>query len=153
MEDPDEERSYFTKALLEGLEGQAARNGRIDSNTLSDYVVGRVKVLTKDKRKPQEPQMVGEPGSPIVFRDGLDAAAVANAKTHKVLIKLPAGFAGKAVLQDGNLKEIARHSAADGSWELKLTNSLYAVVDLAGQVQFKNEGTIKVWGEDRDVQL
>ena len=70
-EDPDTQRGYFTKALLEGLSGAAADPpgyGAVDTNSLARYVKQRVKDLTRKFKRPQDPRMDADPAEPIVFR-------------------------------------------------------------------------------------
>jgi WD40 repeat protein len=52
LEDASWNNGAFTKALVEGIEGKAARAGRVTHKTLDVYVTERVKELTKGKQSP-----------------------------------------------------------------------------------------------------
>jgi hypothetical protein len=65
--DGDEVRGYFTRALLDGLHGEAAPAGEaITSENLGLYVERRVPVLTRGIRGgPQKPEFVGKTNSMV----------------------------------------------------------------------------------------
>lgn len=151
-QDPQQGLSHFTQALIEGLEGQAARDdGVIDSASLATYVRARVKELSKDQ---QISQMLADPAAPIVFRRDVAPAAAQAAKTHPIRLLFPAGFAGLVDLRDGGGVSLGQHDAAAGPWQVQLENGLYEAVPAAGGPSpFANEGLFKVVGGGKDVQL
>lgn len=51
---PEGEHSYFTQALLDGLRGAAAKDGRIDTNTLALWVEGSVPRLAAPREQTPE---------------------------------------------------------------------------------------------------
>ncbi len=152
---PDELRGYFTKALLEGLNGQAVdpRSREINAQTLATYVTERVRSLTEHRPKPQVPFFVAEPVTPTVtFRRNVPRHET-DALRHTVHIRFPAGFKADVVLFDGQLKQIAVHSAVNGSWDVPLGNGLYRITPATGSNSFANAGFFEVIGADRDVKL
>lgn len=144
--DPDAGRGYFTRALLDGLRGQAAdpETRMVDSNTLSEYVHRTVPELTDDAQKAR---IEANPADPIVFR--VDAAP-ARAQ-HVVTILLPAAFTGAVELHDG-VDVLATWDAATGEWQVSLPDGLYGVRP-AGGGAFPNDGLFRVAGGDRSVEL
>ncbi|MCB1035090.1 MAG: caspase family protein [Acidobacteria bacterium] len=154
-EDPDQRRSYFTQALLEGLEGKAVNeNGEIDSTSLSIYVTDRVRALTSHKPRPQVPTMLSDPAAPIFFRRGLPLPAAAPVAAEPVTIRFPPGFAGRAVLTNGALEQMGIHDAGQGPWVLHLPRGLYEIAPQGGGANpFANEGRFKVLQGGLDVQL
>jgi|GEM_PF-2533142 len=152
---PDELRGYFTKALLEGLNGQAIDpdTREINSQSLATYVTERVRILTKHRPKPQVPFFVAEPVTPTVtFRKNVPPHE-AVAQRHTVTIIFPPDFAAEVVLLDGNLKKIDTHSAADGNWVVSLGNGLYRVAPTDGENTFANAGFFEIIGAERNVEL
>lgn len=150
---PDEARSYFTQALLEGLRGSAAdpATGEINTFTLAKYTTERVKALTALKRYPQAPKMLIDPEKPIVF----GTVAQSGPRGRSVTIQFPAGFAGPVKLLDSGLANEQSWDAAQGSWLLRLKDGLYEVrpAGAADGAAFQAQGLFRVLGEDRHVQL
>lgn len=157
LEPGDERRSFFTKALIEGLEGKAAdpRSKRIDSASLAAYVKKRVRKLTDKKREPQTPQFPGDLAEPIVFRKYITNAEIRENRTQDVTITLVTPFDGEVVLVAGTLRELERHQPAPVPWVVPLENGLYKVkpADKAVPNPFKNNGFIEVVGADVHVEL
>ena len=150
---PDEARSYFTQAVLEGLGGAAAdERGEINTTTLAKYVAARVIKLTEKKRYPQVPKMPVDLRRPIVFRP---ATIVAVKRRHQVTLAVPADFVGGAVLLDGRLAQIGRFETGNGRWETLLEDGLYQVrPETAFDVKvFRNKGLFEVRGGEQHVEL
>ena len=66
----DQKRGYFTRVLIEGLQGAAPIDpavGAITAATLGGYVRQRVAELTAEKPFPQEAELMGPLGTPVVF--------------------------------------------------------------------------------------
>ncbi len=148
---PDELRGYFTKALLEGLNGQAAdpRTGEINSQTLANYVTERVRELTRHRPQPQTPFFAAEPVTPaIVFRTDVPVAT-----KHPVTLEFPPDFTGDVTLRNGDMKTIATHSAADGDMQVALASGFYRVAPTEGENTFHNGGFFEVIGAERHVKL
>jgi len=138
--DPDKARGHFTRALLEGLRGKAARAGRVDSNGLAAYVRDRVLALTNNR---QSTTTVSDPAQPVFFCD------VPNVPLPQVTLHWPEGFDGSADLYDGKEVWLASHNAHRGPWTLRLERGLYEI-RLGGQ----SSGTLfKVLEEDGHVRL
>ena len=69
-ENSDQKRGYFTRVLIEGLQGAAPIDptvGAITAATLGGYVRQRVAELTAQKPFPQEAELLGPLGTPVVF--------------------------------------------------------------------------------------
>jgi uncharacterized caspase-like protein len=148
---PDQQRGYFTQALLEGLKGQAVDDpitGVIDSNSLANYVRQRVQDLTEHRKYPQKPEMPTDPAAPIIFRQQAQPQ-------HEVRLKFVTPYAGKAQLHNGHNDCIGEHEVAEGEWVKPLANGLYQVTPKDGVtgVKFRNDGFFKVWGEPINVEL
>jgi hypothetical protein len=146
--DPDDQRGYFTKALLEGLRGAAAvdpDHGGITSETLAVYVRKTVEELTKDQ---QHAQILVEAGSPVLLR----AANVPTRPQRKITITLPGGVAGDVELRRGDHSVVERRAADQVPWEVELEEGLYGVyaVNGAGGPPL---GLFEVLAGDRSVRL
>jgi uncharacterized caspase-like protein len=170
LDPPDQRRSYFTRALLEGLdEGQAVdpSTGRIDSNSLAFYLKKRVDELTRKneltgkERRPQEPEVEAEPAEPIVFRT-MSGAEIQEAKGRRVTIRFVTDFAGDVYLLTGTLRPLERREVSDQPWVVEVEQpGLYQVHPAAGDEPappgtanpFRNAGHFSVFGEDVDVEL
>ncbi|MBI5309000.1 MAG: caspase family protein [Planctomycetes bacterium] len=153
---PDELRGYFTKALLEGLRGNASRNdaGYIDSNTLGQYVVRRVGELTSHRANKQVPTIEADTGNPIKFGKTPEAGPQ-NIVKHQARLKFVTPYNGIVELRDGDNAVIVRHNTADGDWVVELPNGLYRVTpeNKAGGVVFRDKGFFEVWGDKINVEL
>jgi hypothetical protein len=163
LEPADERRSYFTKALLEGLEGKAADEGsrEIDSNTLATYVRARVMELTRGKRSPQEPQMAADPATPILFGK-LSEPEAEEAKNVTVTIQIVTPYDGDVAVLDGYFQPVETRVASPDPWVIELPGPrMYQVhplepdgtVDPEAHNPFTDEGRFSVVGEDRSVEL
>jgi hypothetical protein len=156
-EDPNTQRSYFTRALLEGLGGQAVDpdTGRIDSVSLALYVTSRVEELTSHKKRKQTPQMPSDPAAAVVFRSHVSAEAAQQASTHPVTIAFVTPYGGKVVLRDGQHNVLQEYDPTAGIWVLGLSNGLYQVlpVDPAVANPFRDKGLFSVFGGLENVEL
>jgi hypothetical protein len=155
---PDEQRGYFTRALLEGLKGGAPINkaGMIDSSTLSVYVKKRVEELTKNKpRGPQTPTMEGDMGSdPMVFLHPKIGNIEIN--TFDARLIFVSSFFGKVELHNGNNNVIGYHdNTINSDWNIKLPSGLYRVTIAGTQdgASFRENGYFTIWGENKNVEL
>jgi hypothetical protein len=152
--DPDAERGYFTKALLDGLDSPTTVDptiGRVTAMTLATYVRQAVEDLTKNEDVPQKVQVLGDLTEPIVFGPARGLAPEEAPHSRAVTILLPAGFTGTATLRRGDLSVVETHDAAAGAWELQLPEGLYQVV--ADGREFKERGQFQVIGDRVDVEL
>ncbi|BBO18704.1 conserved hypothetical protein [Candidatus Brocadia pituitae] len=153
---PDELRGYFTKALLEGLRGNASRNneGFIDSNTLGQYVVRRVGELTEHRANKQVPTMDADPGNPIIFGKAHGSGSKGTVK-YQIRLKFGKKYDGIVELRGGDNTIIERHNTAEGDWVVELSNGLYRVTpeNKAGAMNFRDKGFFEVLGDKIDVEL
>jgi hypothetical protein len=143
--DADVARGYYTRALIEGLEGAAPdpeHNNDITTNSLQNYVRTRVESLTTGKPYAQVPAMVADPGARIVLRKATPRP------TRRVRIAFPQGFTTKVSLLNGVGAVVDAHDAANGSWEIDLVDGLYEVQPAGtwAAVNFANNGLLKVVG-------
>lgn len=153
-ENPNDQRGFFTKALLDGLGGAAAIDpavGGITSETLGVYVTKAVEELTREQPTPQRAQMIVEAGNPILLR----AVESAQRPHWNVTISLPAGFSGDVELRRGDRSVVETHTAAATPWSVELEEGLYGVFPVGGQsgTRFANDGLFQVLGGDMSVQL
>jgi len=153
-ENPNDQRGFFTKALLDGLGGAAAIDpavGGITSETLGVYVTKAVEELTKEQPVPQRAQMIVEAGTPILLR----AVESAQRPRWHVTISLPAGFSGDAELRRGDRSVVETHAAGAGPWQVELEEGLYGVFPANGAAapHFANDGLFQVLGGATSVQL
>jgi hypothetical protein len=141
----DEARGYFTRALLDGLRGGAARDdsGVITAAKLSGFVKTVVAEQTSAQPFPQEAQIHGE------FTEEIRFGAPAAPPKRAVTIVLPAAAQAARVVKDGS--ELAVWDGADRDWRVELADGLYEVE--AGGVALANDGLFKVAGKDRRVEL
>lgn len=147
---PDQLRGYFTKALIEGLKGQARdpESGEINSRTLSDYVTDRVQALTKNRQKPYFPDSAS-----IIFRSKDLPTVMRRTPTYQARILFPGDFAGQVELLDGEFKSMGFHEASASPWNIDLMNGLYKITRVDGASSFRNGGVFEIFGENCDVQL
>ncbi len=169
LDPPDQRRSYFTRALIEGLESKAVdpSTRQIDSNSLARYVKNRVIELTRKSeatgkpRTPQEPEIIADPAAPIVFRV-LSKAQTRAAVKRQLTIRFATPFDGDVVLLGGTLKPLARHTVSAATWQIGVEHEgLYRVHPAAGDQPapvdaanpFRDGGHFSVVGEAFDVEL
>jgi len=153
-QNPNDQRGFFTKALLDGLGGAAAIDpevGGITSETLGVYVTKAVEELTREQPTPQRAQMVVEAGTSILLR----AVKAAQRPRWQVTIALPAGFSGDVELRRGDRSVVETHTAAATPWLVELEEGLYGVFTVTGEgaPKFANDGLFQVLGGDTNVQL
>jgi len=148
--EPDKQRGYFTRALLDGLRGDAPGNaaGMIDSTKLGEYVKQKVGELTSQRPRRQVPTFVTDVGNPILF-------CRAKVLKYEARLRFVTPFAGAVELHDGKNAVIGRWDTSQGEWVIDLPNDFYQVTP-AGQTDgapFKRDGFFKIWGEKKDVEL
>lgn len=127
-------RGLFTKALLEGLKGAAAKqhNGQwvVTSRRLENYVASRLVELTKEFGLSQ---YLGR--GPGLVKD-LDIVNVQPEKVGQSMQKLTITGPAEGVeiiVSDGDLKEIKRKQIVHGQVVFKLTPGLYDVQSSTGK--------------------
>ena len=143
---PDERRGYFTRALLEGLRGEAAdpKTGHVDTTTLAGYVQKRVALLTKERARPQTVNLSAEPGRPILLAELPVVAVPPN--EHPVELEFSDPAPGTVELMDGT-KLFGTYDSTLGPWSLKLPNNFYRVVPVNGGGRpLSNDGFFEVRG-------
>lgn len=153
---PDDLRGYFTKALLEGLGGQAAdpETREINSVSLGNFVTARVQAQTSHLPRSQQPFIGLEPVSPpIVFRRDIPVPVIVEALSQTFRLLFPGGIAGMVELFDGDLNRIETHDIGDGPWAISVPNGIYRIALEDGTSPFRDHGFFEVIGEGDDVQL
>ena len=136
--DPDGQRGYFTKAILDGLKGHAPirPGGVITATDLGAHARQHVIEATGGKQAPPK-----DVGADVVLVEGVAAVA---APTRPVRLVFPAGFAGEVELLDTKFTVATQTTVASGEWLLSLEPSLYKVVSEANAVAFVNDGAFAV---------
>ena len=163
-EDPDTQRGYFTKALLEGLSGAAADPpgyGAVDTNSLARYVKQRVKDLTRKFKRPQDPRMDADPAEPIVFRPAA-APPAADVPTgglpaptsYQVRIEFVTPYRGHVALRNSANDILREHRTTDGDLIVPLPSGLYQVTqEEPGSPAFPGDGGFRVHGANTHVRI
>lgn len=151
---PDERRGYFSRALIEALDGKAAspKTGYVTDATLRTYVDDQVKKRTANRPAYQRQaiEMKPDPSHPMTF-----GPRHRPWQHHSVLISFPPGFRGDVdlVAPDGSL---IRGRASDGQWRVMLYDGIW-MVQHAGTdhdtTGFAGNGAFRVIGGGRGVQL
>ena len=136
--DPDGQRGYFTKAILDGLRGKApiGPNRSITTTGLGTYARQRVIKDTKGKQVPP-----ADVGADFVLIDDVQTVVPA---LRPVRIRFPAGFNGTVELLDASFQVRAQSVVAGDDWVLDLEPSLYQVVTLANGAMFAAQGAFPV---------
>jgi len=145
----DDARSYFTQALIEGLEGAAAdpQTGEINSDTLARYLGQRVPKLTEHKKYRQIPQaFIDVITAPIVFRAPINGPV--SRPKRKVTLNFPPTFGGTVDLYK-DTQYCGSWRSTEGPWALELEDGLYKVkpsgaTDGSG---FRDNGLFEVTGD------
>ena len=163
----DERRGYFSKALVEGLRGNAADpdTGLVTHELLRAYVDKRVAERTQDKptglRQGVETR---QSGGVLTFgprrtasRRGPDDdyRGARGREPRKVVIRFPSGLRGmvELVAPDGSTR---LWDVADGPWTVWLYDGTWYVQHEGRPMVTKGlagDGLVLVTGENRDVQL
>ncbi len=152
-QNPDELRSYYTKALLQGLEGEAVDTGKGEINTgsLAEYISLRLPELLGERAKYQVSTFYANLQKPITFRKGLKKTLPINTVT----ITFETDYKGEVILYDGDMCEIKRKKidGAGSTWTICLNKGLFRMKATDGSAtKFKNDGYFAIIGGD-DVQL
>ena len=135
--DPNSERGYYTRALLEGLRGNPGAqrpDGSVTTQSVHSFARQRVLDLTGGKQKPP-----ADAGSDIVLLEGVPGLPPTPRTVRMVF---PAAFIGSARLLDGSLSQIDTWSAAQGDWVKPLLPSLYQVE--ADASEFAKDGMFRL---------
>lgn len=149
-EHPDEQRGFFTRALLEALRDPSA--AEVTSTTIQPYLRQRVIDLTSDRLYPQTPYVTGSGSRPIVFRAA--AATPPAATVYPVTIEFGTQFQGMVELRDSAFGLRGTHDVAAGPWSLSLPPDIYQVVPAgAATGPFANDGMFRILGEGRHVRI
>jgi Caspase domain len=117
-------RGFFTKALLEGLDGKATHDpqtGIIDSNQLGDYVTDRVPVLARAMNFYQH-------ASFIHTQKPIPIVQVETPRKYEITVRLPEGWTGDVTLAVGYPEAMAdKKAAASGLATFSVVNGVYRV--------------------------
>jgi Caspase domain len=151
---PDERRGYFSRALLEGLQGSAVHPGTgfVTAEYLQAYVSYWVRRQTASRPMYQR-QAIDMPldrDHPMTF-----GPKRAVPPRSRVVIRFPSGFDGNVELvgPDGSSMY---WQASDGPWTVNVHNGIYTVQDTGADhdsPKFADDGAFCVMGAELDVQL
>ncbi len=118
--DIGERRGLLTKALLEGLEGQAALpDGSITVASLRSFIEGRVKTLAGENNLPQEAQINDSNSEGILFKE----AGLLPPPQINVRIKIDKTVKGNLILYDREKSvrfDVAQIAQNDLVWNIQL---------------------------------
>jgi hypothetical protein len=119
-------RGHFTRALLAGLRGGAAREtGGVTAESLKKYVETETPRIALAAGHQQKPVVTN--GLPSVK----DVVFGSAQRASNARIVFAVGRTGEVVLEDGVGNEIRRGDAAQGPWELSLLPANYALIATA----------------------
>jgi hypothetical protein len=145
--DPDDQRGYFTGALLDGLNGHAAdlRTHEVTDTTLRAYVQREVDERARRDKKKQLAELKLFTGQDMVLTEVREVPVETE---HLVTIDFGPQRIGTVVLIASDLTERDRWSGQDGPWRLRLPTGLYEV-----RYEAEPPVIIRVAGGDVRVQL
>lgn len=135
-------RGHFTRALLDGLKGLAAKpTGGVTASRLKDYLDVNTQEIAKSAGHVQIPEvqngLMSDP-EPVFG----SAKPPSNPYTTSVRVTFSADRTGDVVLEDGNLNEVRRGPVASGPWQFDLERGNYWLRDLGDG----HERSIRVTG-------
>jgi uncharacterized caspase-like protein len=114
-------RGLLTRALLEGLRGQAAgTNGAVTAATLRAYLEDRVPQLARFAELRQQPELNATDPNLLICQ-------VQAPEGWEVRIFPPSAPDGELILLNGSLNEIGRWNPQNGVWIQRLSKGLYEV--------------------------
>ena len=151
--DADEKRGYFTRALLDGLRGDAFENGVVSHLSLQKHLESRVPFLVRQNcphYKQNAQFFYSTRNAPIIFKTfspGSDPRS-----RFPVHVTFPTGFSGEVVVRENNLVEVDRFVVDRSPYTLRLPKGMYTLTATEGTA-FNNNGAIVVTEEGRDVSL
>jgi hypothetical protein len=146
----DKRRGFFSRALIEGLNGAGAGDGDVTSATLEAYVRQRVRDLTAGLTPQQEARFPQDLGAPLRFGGARPAVP-----WRTVVFDL-SRMRGPLRLLDHRHRPVAEWApGSPPQWVVSLPDGLYAVVhkDTGRGDDLPDEGLFKVIGEGRHVRL
>jgi uncharacterized caspase-like protein len=137
-QDPDSQRGYFTKAILDGLRGGAplGPNGSITTISLANYARQKVMRATDSKQVPP-----ADVGADFVLVEGVVPKPPG---ARPVRLVFPAGFGGAVQLLDATFQVRAQSAIEGQDWVIDLEPSLYQLVAPANGAGFKADGAFAV---------
>jgi hypothetical protein len=150
---PDERRGYFSRALIDGLEGKAvAKTGFVTAEYLQTYVSFQLKQQTADRpaHQRQAIEMKPDPSHPMTFGPKRPILP-----PRQVVIRFPPGFAGDVELV-GPDRSSQYWLASNGAWTVMLHDGIWTVQHAdqdRDSTDFAENGAFWVFGANRDVQL
>jgi hypothetical protein len=160
----DDGRGYFSRALIDGLEGNAAdESGRVTAASLHGYLGTHVAALTAGRPRHQQqavrmpveqPMVFGPVHTPGPVRPGSPPPGPGR-RPRRVRITFPPGFDDEVELI-GPSDMTPFWDASAGPWTIWLHDGLWTVQRAKTAVDtsvFREHGTFTVAGEDVDVAL
>ncbi len=144
----DRARGYFTRALLEGLQGGAADGaGVVTSPALGEFIGMALADLTRDAPFAQEADPHHRPGSALLF--GGDRSRLLRRAT----VRFGPRFADAVLVRSGRGVVHGPWQPSDGDWELDLPNGFYEVVPSNGAPGDRRTWLFKVVGTNVEVTV
>jgi hypothetical protein len=150
---PDERRGYFSRALVDGLKGEATdpETSYVTATSLGVYVRDRVRDRTANRpaHLRQDIEMKLNPLHSMNF------GPKRRVPRRQVVIRFPPGFGGDVELVAPD-QRTSRWRASDGPWRVWPYDGIWIVqhADTDGNTAgFAEGGLFRVLGADRDVQL
>ncbi len=151
---PDERRGYFSRALIEGLEGSAVHPGTgfVTAEHLQRFVSFWVEKHTASRPAYQRQaiEMPLDPSHPMTF-----GPKRAVPPPSQVVIRFPSGFDGNVELV-GPDRSSMYWRASNSPWTVLVHNGIYTVQHAGADhdsPKFADDGAFCVMGAEFDVQL
>lgn len=114
-------RGLFTVSLLKGLGGAAAKDGKLTTNNLIDYIKMDLPKVAKQKNKVQNPRFrIDDNGDDVVILDSVESPLISLKLTFSTKDKY-------AILENSELNTIREGKINGEQWEVELHKGLYSI--------------------------
>lgn len=124
FEGGDVVRGHFSRALMDGLWGQAQDNGQVTLGSLYQYLKLNVRNLSNTANHFQDVDMLSSP-------ELLECVLGNPRKQANVTIHFSPGRSGEVVLETGSLDPVHQADAGTGPWNFSLDKGMYMLRDLS----------------------
>ena len=115
-------RGHFSRALMDGLWGQAQQSGLVTLGSLERYLKMNVKGFSNN----------AQDVATNIPSDLMDVVLCHPRKNTNVTVHFSPGRSGEIVLENGNLEVVRQDDASTGPWAFTLDKGLYMIREAAG---------------------
>jgi uncharacterized caspase-like protein len=128
VEDPDAQRGFFTRALLDGLRnGVGAADGSVDVASLERHMRNHVESATNGSSRRQSTRFVVESDEPVILRAPDPTRAAVPPVAHKVVLRFQQDPPAQVKLLDGSLEQLSAVDVVEGAAVVELSDGIYGV--------------------------